>query len=88
MGMVFRLQWERENVRSKVYVSKIPNTAKSSARYRAPVKSRYILSGDVDLVNACNLTAFLGKQFKGDIFVEVFDLFMPFIPVETSTYII
>ena len=88
MGMFFRLQRERKDVRSKMYVSKISDTAKSSARQRAPIESRYILSGDVDLVNACNLTTFLGKQFKGDIFVKVFDLLMPFIPIETSTYII
>lgn len=47
---------------------------------------KYILSGDINLVDSSNLATLLCKQFERSVFVEVFDLLMPFVSIQTSTH--
>lgn len=44
------------------------------------------LSGNIHLIDTSDLTTFLGQQFERDMFIEVFDLLMPFISVEGGAH--
>lgn len=88
LGVLRSLQRQAENVRSKVYVCKVSNAVCNVSLGSDLVGGRVkdiwliLLSGDINLVDACDLASLLPEKPDGDILVKLLDMLLPIAVVQ------